>query len=63
MITLSLDIKIVPCGDNADLYINGRNYPLATATLQSTDDLRNYLCNEPAYVVEAVISLLQEAVL
>ena len=58
----SLNIQVVPHGDNADLFINGRYYPLNTATLNSPGDLRDYLCNEPDYIFDAVMGLLREAV-
>ena len=57
----SLNIQVVPFGNNADLIINGRHYPLNTVTLNSPGDLRDYLCNEPAYIVDAVMGLLKEA--
>lgn len=58
---LSLEIKIVPFGEAADLYINGRHYTLSPATIQMPEDLNTLLAGEPEYVRIAVVGMLYEA--
>lgn len=60
MMTLSLDIKIVPCGDNADLHINGKHYIIDTAALNSEADLRSLVADQPDYIAHALSGLLKE---
>lgn len=63
MLTLSLDIQVIPQGNNASLFINGQRYMINTAIMDSVDDLFKLMHDQPDYVQDAVVGLLQEAVL
>ena len=56
----SLDIKVVPFGDNADIIINGSYYRLESARMADMDDLRRLVHDQPQYVFDALCGLLQE---
>jgi hypothetical protein len=58
---ISLSIELVPFGDRADLFINGRHYILSPDTLKVPEDLNTMLAGEPEYVRIAVVGLLYEA--
>jgi hypothetical protein len=55
----TLDIKVIPFGDNADLIINGKYYFVETARLKDFEDLRNLVHDQPEYVFNALVGLLQ----
>jgi hypothetical protein len=57
---VSLNIEIVPFGDQADLFINGRHYVLSPATLKHLGDLNILLAGESEYIRAAVLGLLCE---
>jgi hypothetical protein len=56
-----LNITVEPhhYNDGADLTINGNMYLLHPEDIKSEQDLRSLLQNEPEYVYNAVIGLLQ----
>ena len=56
----SLSIKVIPFGDDADLIINGKHYVIETARLKDLEDLSNLVHDQPAYVFEALVAILQE---
>lgn len=57
-----LNIRIEPhhYNDGADLTINDRNYLLTPADINSEQDLRHLLSNEPDYIYNTVVGLLKE---
>ena len=57
---LSLNIKVVPFGDDADLIINGKHYVIDTARMAHLEDLRRLIHDQPDYVFEALVGLLKE---
>ena len=59
---ISLNIQIVPFGDNSDLIVDGRRYQLTPGTVQRTEDLQRLLANEQPWVYAAVLDMLQAAV-
>jgi hypothetical protein len=56
---LTLDIKVIPSGNDADLIINGKHYFIETARLQDLDDLSKLLHDQPDYVFDALVGLLE----
>ena len=58
---ISLSIELVPFGEQADLFINGRHYLLSPNTLKQPEDLNTLLAAESEYVQVAVVGLLHEA--
>jgi hypothetical protein len=62
MKNFSLHIQVVPFGDNADLFINGKHYIIETDKLQNPDDLRKLVADQPQYIYDALLGLLQEMV-
>ena len=59
---ISLNIQILPFGDNADLIVDGRRYELTPGTVQQPEDLQRLLANEQPWVYAAVLGMLQAAV-
>lgn len=58
--TGSLNIKVVPFGDNADLIINGKHYVIETARIRDEMDLRLLVRDQPDYIYAALIGILRE---
>ena len=57
---VSLNIKVVPFGDDADLIINGKHYLVETTRIGDLEDLRRLVHDQPDYVFEALVGMLQE---
>ena len=57
---VSLNIKVVPYDADADLIINGKHYLIETARLKDLEDLSNLVHDQPDYVFDALVGLLQE---
>jgi hypothetical protein len=60
MATHSLSIQVVPFGDNADVFINGQHYVLAPDEIHTTADMRKCFGDQPQYVFDALMGLLQD---
>lgn len=59
---VSLNIKVVPFGDDADLIINGKHYVIETARMGDLEDLRRLIHDQPDYVFDALVGMMKEAV-
>ena len=59
---VSLNIKVVPYDDDADLIINGKHYTVETARLADLEDLRRLIHDQPDYIFDALVAMMKEAV-
>ena len=59
---VSLNIKVVPFDDDADLIINGKHDIIETARLADLEDLRRLIHDQPDYIFDALVAMMKEAV-
>ena len=59
---VSLNIKVVPYDNDADLIINGKHYVIETARMDDLEDLRRLIHDQPDYVFDALVAMMKEAV-
>lgn len=58
---ISLNIKVIPFDDDADLIINGKHYVFETARMADLGDLRRLIHDQPDYIYEALVGMMKEA--